>query len=144
MAIVGDALSAQKLSCSCRYFGSSAETEQEKRDFVELLRRRNEAFGAFVLGDYVPDYLTWITYKLQGVVPKFEATRDFGDSVTAKIFELENHRHSRARAQPGDVPDFVDVMLNAPLHDGKPMADPDIMLLLLVRISICKTLLQFS
>jgi len=83
-------------------------------------------------------WLSFIT-KLQGWHSKFEDLRDFKDKVTAKLFEVEKHRQRAEERKKGHidedyVPDFVDVLLEAPLENGNPLPTSDLILVLMVRI----------
>lgn len=81
-----------------------------------------------IISDYVPS-LSFIT-KLQGWEPYLLEIQKRGRAIVHKVIDVESHRQ-----RVTDVPDFVDVLLKAPLDDaGKPLSDGEIMSLLLVSI----------
>ena len=93
----------------------------------------------FVISDFVP-YLAFVT-TLQGVRQKMEGLRDFMMVFAHKMFELESHKQrakERASGLQSDgtttyVPDFVDLLLQAPLEDGDILPDKNLNQNLLVR-----------
>jgi hypothetical protein len=117
----------------CRFFDMH-DKDEEKRDYDDVLRRVFDAHGTEIISDYVPQ-LSFIT-KLQGWVPYLTDLRNRGRAVIGKIIEVEKHKeraaHMAADKDENYVPDFVDVLLKAPLEDGKPLPDADIASLLLV------------
>lgn len=120
-----------------RYFGNETDNQQEKEELQTLVTRIFALLGAFIISDYVP-WLSFIT-KLQGWHSKFEDLRDFKDKVTTKLFEVEKHRQRAEERKKGHidedyVPDFVDVLLEAPLENGNPLPTSDLILVLMVRI----------
>lgn len=116
-----------------RYFGSTGVAyEQRLSDFEELMRRLFAAFGNIMISDFIP-YMSFIP-KLQGWVSEIRAIRAFSVKLMGDIMQVDKHRE---RAQKTDtdsqyVPDFVDVLLKAPL-DGELLQDRDIISLINVR-----------
>ena len=89
-----------------------------------------------VISDFVPS-LSFLT-KLQGIESLFKDQIEHALRVVSKMTELENHRErAKERALRGVdedyIPDFVDIILAAPLDDGKPVPDRLLKLMLLVR-----------
>ena len=64
--------------------------------------------------------------------------------MLAKAFDLEGHKkRSKERGDdPNYVPDFVDVMLEAPFENGKPLPERDICKLLEVMDIPTKSYIQ--
>jgi hypothetical protein len=110
------------------------DKNEEKRDYDDLLRRLFDAHGTEIISDYVPQ-LSFVT-QLQGWVPYLTDLRNRGRAVIGKIIEVEKHKeraaHITADKDENYVPDFVDVLLQTPVEDGKPLPDADIASLLLV------------
>jgi cytochrome P450 len=101
------------------------DKNDEKRSYDDVLRRSIDANGAMIISDYVPS-LSFIT-KLQGWEPYLLEIQKRGRAIAHKVIDVESHRQ-----RVTDVPDFVDVLLKAPLDDaGKPLSDGEIMSLLL-------------
>lgn len=93
------------------------------------------AFSTFIVSDYVP-WLSFVT-RLQGWHTEFKALRGYYAEVTGKLFELEKRREKlrqqKNNEDPHHVPDFVDVMLAAPLEeDGNPLSNQDLAIALMV------------
>jgi hypothetical protein len=90
------------------------------------------------VSDYVP-WLSFVTW-LQGWHTEFKALRGYYAAVTDKLFELEKRtergdktRRQKNNEDPHHVPDFVDVMLAAPLEeDGSPLSNKDLAIALMV------------
>lgn len=113
-----------------RFFDVRNKNE-EKRRYDDVLRRSIDANGAMIISDYVPS-LTFIT-KWQGWEPYLLGLQRRGREIAHKVIEVDKHRQRTAGEQDENfVPDFVDVLLKAPLDDdGKPLSDGEIMSLLL-------------
>jgi len=96
------------------------------------LRRSIDANGSMIISDYVPS-LSFIT-KWQGWEPYLLELQRRGREIVHKVIEVDKHRQRAAgEKDKNHVPDFVDVLLKAPLDDnGKPLSDGEIMSLLLV------------
>lgn len=121
-----------------RYFGDGAKDQHEREDLQLLLTNIFVAFSSFVISDYIPS-LSFIS-KLQGVHTKFEKLIKLTMALAKRIFEVEKHREQAKRrllqhnTDEDYVPDFVDVLLAAPLEDGQPLPDHDTTTVLVVRI----------
>lgn len=118
----------------CPRFFDIRDKDQEKRDYDAILRNIFDAHGANIISDYIP-CLRFAT-RLQGWDAHLLELRRRGKSMIGRIIEVEKHKENSAQGRVKDenyVPDFVDVLLKTPLEDGKPLADADIALLLLVR-----------
>lgn len=109
------------------------ENQKTKRELDELMRRSFAAIGTYIISDYVP-YLSFIT-KFQGWLSELHGVRALGKSIVGKIIQVEDHRERAQKNENGAdyVPDFVDVLLKAPLNDGDVLPDRDIVTLLVVR-----------
>ena len=134
-----------------RYFGTgvNVKDEQEREDFKQLVRGHVNMFSKFVVSDYVPA-LSFVP-KWQGIHAEFEAFFEFEHAVMDRMFQVEKHRErakQRRRQQQQQqqqeggsdlgedllyVPDFVDVLLTAPLEGGRPLSDKEINIVLMVR-----------
>ena len=95
------------------------------------------ALGAFVIEDYVP----WLSFTTKSWRSKVEDFAIVLETVTTKVFELEQHRQRaierQSQAEEADseyVPDFVDMLLTESLEDGKPLTDKHLVLTLTVRM----------
>lgn len=121
-----------------RYFGDGAKNQHESKDLQLLLTNVFVAFSSFVISDYIPS-LSFVS-KLQGIHTKFENLVKSTMELAERIFEVEKHREQAKRRllqQNTDkdyVPDFVDVLLAAPLEDGQPLPDHETTTVLVVRI----------
>ena len=117
----------------CRFFDIRYMNE-EKRHYDDVLRRSIDANGAVIISDYVPS-LSFIP-RLQGWHSYLVELQRRGREIVHKVIEVEKHRQ-RVKDE-SYVPDFVDVLLKAPLDDaGKPLSDGEIMSLLLVTSISC-------
>lgn len=119
-----------------RYFGAaaSAENQKTKRELDELMRRSFAAIGSYIISDYVPA-LNFVT-KLQGWLTELQGVRALGAQIVSKIIQVDKHREKAKERGDHDtthVPDFVDVLLKAPLNDGDLLPDCDIVTLIVVR-----------
>nr|AHI15943.1 flavonoid 3'-hydroxylase [Pohlia nutans] len=104
------------------------DMNEEKRRYDDVLRRSVDANGAMIISDYVPS-LSFIP-RWQGWHSYILGLQRRGREIVHKVIEVEKHRQ-RVKDE-NYVPDFVDVLLKAPLDDGrKPLSDGDIMSLLL-------------
>lgn len=117
--------------CHVRFFGI-ADNKRENEEFDLMVDQTFKAVGAFVISDYVPS-LNFVT-KLQGLHSKLEKIRDFREKLAGPLIDIEGHK-KRALERGNDedyVPDFVDVLLAAPLEDGNLPSDRTVTLLVLV------------
>nr|AHI15940.1 flavonoid 3'-hydroxylase [Pohlia nutans] len=119
-----------------RFFGKGPDINQEqKKDFERLIYRIYDEASAFLISDYIP-YLQFVT-ELQGWTSRFKDIRnELTSTLLPRIFEVEKHKQrAKERELSGDsdsdyVPDFVDLLVGAPLDDGKPLSDNDISMML--------------
>jgi hypothetical protein len=120
------------------------DQEQEKGEFQLMMADFFDMLGAFVISDYVP-WLSFVT-RLQGYHSRFEDVHNRKQTIGAKLVALEKHREDAKKRElqqqenPEEeadyVPDFVDLLMNAPLDHGKLYADRDIVGLISVRMPI--------
>jgi hypothetical protein len=96
-----------------------------KEEFEQWLQGRKRYVVTPIIGDYVP-WLRFFSETVQGWRFQLQAFVDRQSALGLKMLELTKRRQ-RAAAQKEDdhtyVPDFVDVMLGAPMHDNKPLED---------------------
>lgn len=129
------------ISCflnACRFFGKGPDINQEqKKDFERLIYRIYDEASAFLISDYIP-YLHFVT-ELQGWTSKFKDIRnELYSTLLPRIFEVEKHKQrAKEKELSGEsdsdyVPDFVDLLVGAPLDEGKPLSDNDISMMLTV------------
>ncbi|KAG0623062.1 hypothetical protein M758_3G146400 [Ceratodon purpureus] len=108
------------------YYGNKANSYQEEveKEFEQFLQDRLYYITAPVISDYVP-WLRFFSETMQGWRSKMEAYRDREMSLFGKILELEKHRKRAAKgeADASYIPDFVDVMMEAPVDNGKVLED---------------------
>lgn len=108
------------------YYGNDANSYQEEvlGEFNQWVQDRVKYIAPPILSDYVP-WLRFFSQTVQGWRSKISSFADREDALLAKMLELEKRRQ-RAALKEGDesyVPDFVDVMLAAPVDDGKVFGD---------------------
>lgn len=126
-----------------RYYGEGVKDQREKEELEQLIEVTVAWFSKIIISDFVPS-LSFIT-KLQGIYSQLEEFHKFDKEVVDRIFDLQKHREraqERLQQQHHDeeeeyVADFVDVLLAAPLEDGKRLPDTDISTILSVRM-ICQ------
>lgn len=132
-----------------RYFGTgvNVKDEQEREDFKRLVCGHVDMFSKFVVSDDMPA-LSFVP-KWQGIHLEFKAFLEFEQAVMDRMFQVEKHRErakQRRQQQQQEeggssdsgedllyVPDFVDVLLTAPLEGGRPLSDKGINTVLMVR-----------
>jgi hypothetical protein len=122
------------VACDHRNLGND---EHEKDEVGDVVTTFLNALGAFVIDDYVP----WLSFTTKSWRSKVEDFAIVLETVTTKVFELEQHRQRaiqrQSHAEGADseyVPDFVDMLLTESLEDGKPLTDKHLVLTLTVRI----------
>jgi hypothetical protein len=120
------------------------DEQQEKGEFELMMAGLFDMLGAFVISDYVP----WLSFfaRLEGYHSRFEDVHNRKQTIGAKMVALEKHRESAKKRElqqqenPEEeddyVPDFVDLLMNAPLDHGKLYADRDLVNLITVRMPI--------
>ena len=120
-----------------RYFGKGGASPEEKADFERLIAAMTKVDFAAIISDFIPN-LTFLT-KLQGYNRIFKGIRDDAVRIGGKMLEVEKHRE-RAKERQGSnvdqdqyVPDFVDMLSEEPLDDGKPLPNEQLTLVVLVR-----------
>lgn len=116
-----------------RYYGTGAEIPEKKEEFQGMVKSRTRAAGTFVISDFIPS-LTFIA-KLQGLPKRFRESHESAKAQMESVLDVEEHRKNAIARASVDIkseysPDFVDVLLKAPLDDGQPLADSDIKFLL--------------
>ncbi|KAG0583545.1 hypothetical protein KC19_3G145500 [Ceratodon purpureus] len=108
------------------YYGSKANSYQEEieKEFEQVLKDRVHYLTAPVISDYVP-WLRFFSETMQGWRSKMEAHRDREMSLFGKILELDKRRKRAAKgeADASYIPGFVDVMMEAPVDNGKVLDD---------------------
>ena len=84
-----------------------------------LARTSDDLLGGFTISEFVL-YLAFVT-KLQGFQKKLEEHREFIFAIAGRMLEIEKHRQmaKERRGDEGYVADFVDVLLQTRLKDGK-------------------------
>lgn len=123
---------------ACRiYNGNEANSYQAdvQKEFDQWLQDRVLLLVAPVMSDYVP----WLRFYCETVLGWRSRLEDFRDREMAlfeKMMDLETRRQRAAEREADEsyVPDFVDVMLGAPMDDGKVLEDQFIIKQLVVRI----------
>ena len=120
------------------------DQQQEKGEFELMMAGLFEIVGAFVISDFVP-WLSFFT-RLQGYHSRFEDVHNRKQTVGAKMVALDKHRESAKKRELQQqenheeeadyVPDFVDLLMDAPLDHGKLYADRDLVSLITVRMPI--------
>ena len=124
-----------------RLFGPGVTSEDEKLK-EEFQRHMNT--GSDVLVQLISDYIPWLSVvtAMQGHRAKMEAHRRNAYTLGVKLQEVEKHRQRAAQRQlnsdPDYIPDFVDTMLNSPLHNGNVLPDRQISMIVLVRSNLQK------
>ena len=120
------------------------EEQQEKGEFELMMSGLFEIVGAFVISDFVP----WLSLfaRLQGYHSRFQDVRNRVQTLGAKMVALEKHRENAKKRELQQqenheeeadyLPDFVDLLMNAPLDHGKLYADRDLVGLITVRMPI--------
>lgn len=111
-----------------RFFANRGENDGKQEILKSELEHVLEGFNVNIMRNVLSDYLPSLRYfaeELHGARAALEAFRDEAATVGRKIVELEKHRQ-RAQNPSKDenyVPDFVDVLIGAPLDDGKSLSD---------------------
>jgi hypothetical protein len=120
------------------------DQQQEKGEFELMMAGLFDIVGAFVISDFVP-WLSFFT-RLQGYHSRFEDVHNRKQTIGAKMVALEKHKESAKKREllqqqenheeeaDDYVPDFVDLLMNAPLDHGKLYADRDLVSLITVRM----------
>ena len=77
-----------------------------------------------IISDFVPS-LRFFSESVQGWRPKLEAFKERQMALGMKLLELDKRRQRVGEKEDDEsyVPDFVDVMLGAPINDGKVLED---------------------
>jgi hypothetical protein len=119
------------------------DQQQEKGEFELMMAGLFDIVGAFVISDFV----AWLSFftRLQGYHSRFEDVHNRKQTIGAKMVALEKHKESAKKREllqqqenheeeADYVPDFVDLLMNAPLDHGKLYADRDLVSLITVRM----------
>ncbi|KAG0623065.1 hypothetical protein M758_3G146600 [Ceratodon purpureus] len=125
------------------YYGRKANSYQEEieKEFEQVLKDRVHYLTAPVISDYVP-WLRFFSETMQGWRSKMEAHRDRELSLFGKILELDKRRKRAAKgeADASYIPDFVDIMMEAPVDNGKVLDDKFIIKQAVVRSTVTSSL----
>jgi hypothetical protein len=97
-----------------------------------LIKALTRVDFAAVISDFIPN-LTFLT-KLQGYHKIFKDIRKDAVRIGGKMLEVEKHRalaqeRASTNNQADYVPDFVDMLSEEPLDDGKPLSDEHLLVL---------------
>ena len=120
------------------YNGNGADSYQVEiqGQFDQWLQERVANLMPPIISDYVP-WLKFFSETVQGWRARIQAFERKEMALFVKMIDLDERRERAAERRDDEsyVPDFVDVMLGAPLDDGNVLEDEFIIKQVLVRIT---------